>query len=99
MWSRLGIGDKICMRNRFSVFLYAFFVSRLQKFHFFFFFLRFFLTFSETLLFKELGFFVLHSVHQDASFGLSKTAVSSSEGTLIILDGSNFFFQVNYLFN
>ena len=30
--------------------------------------------FSETILFKELGFFALRSVHQDASLELSKTA-------------------------
>ena len=37
------------------------------------FFYRFFLIFSETVLCRELGFFALHSVHQDASFKLSKS--------------------------
>ena len=35
-------------------------------------FLRFFLIFSETIFWTELRFFALHSVHQDASFELSK---------------------------
>ena len=35
--------------------------------------MRFFLIFSETLLCKELVFFALHSVQQDASFELLKT--------------------------
>ena len=34
------------------------------------------LIFSESVLGKELGFFALHSVHQDASFELSKMAFS-----------------------
>ena len=38
-------------------------------------FLRFFLFFSETILCKELRFFALHSVHQDASFELSKSTI------------------------
>ena len=37
-------------------------------------FMMFFLIFSETVLCKGLGFFVLHSVRQDASFELSKTS-------------------------
>ena len=35
---------------------------------------RLFLIFSETIPCQELGFFALRSVHQDASFELSKTA-------------------------
>ena len=31
--------------------------------------------FSETVLCRELGFFALRSVHQDASFELSKTVI------------------------
>ena len=38
-------------------------------------FLRFFLIFSETILGKELRFFALQSVHQDASFELSKPTI------------------------
>ena len=36
--------------------------------------MRFFFIFSEAFICKELGVFVLHSVHQDASFELSKTS-------------------------
>ena len=36
-------------------------------------FMRVFLIFSETVLCTDPGFFGLHSVHQDASFDLSKT--------------------------
>ena len=35
-------------------------------------FFKVFLDFSETILCKEMGFFALHSVHQDASFEQSK---------------------------
>ena len=38
-------------------------------------FLRFFLIFSETILWTELRFFALHSVHHDASFELSKSTI------------------------
>ena len=34
---------------------------------------QFFLIFSESVLYRELRFFALHSVHQDASFELSKS--------------------------
>ena len=36
---------------------------------------RFFLIFSKTILCKDLRFFALHSVHQDASFELSKLTI------------------------
>ena len=44
---------------------------------------RVFLEFLETILCKELRFFALHSVHQDASFELSKTAFGQFFGFFI----------------
>ena len=52
-------------------------------------FLRYYLIFAETILCKELGFFVLHSVHQDASFELSKTAFGQFFRFFIIRGSQN----------
>ena len=58
--------------------------------------LPFFLVFLGMVLFRELRFFVLHSVHQNASFEQSKSTIqqfsifSPLGGTLLVLEGSNF---------
>ena len=50
-------------------------------------FLRFFLIFSETVLCRELGFLALRSVHQDASFELSKSTFLTILPFVIIMGG------------
>ena len=48
---------------------------------------RFFLIFSETVLCRELRFFALHSVYQDASFELSKSIFLTILPFFIIMGG------------